>query len=516
MRYGKEALVNLSVEELVAASLENGESERCANGAIVALTGKRTGRSPKDRFLVDDAITHDAVDWGPVNQAIAPEKFDELWDKAVDHLADKTVYVSNLRVGQDEDLGLSVTVNTEYAWHNLFTRHLFVRPETWAPAEDRHWEILNAATCILDPKADRMPGDGCVILNFTQRRVLLCGMWYAGEMKKALFTALNFKLPAEDVLPMHCAANAGKDGDTALFFGLSGTGKTTLSSDPERFLIGDDEHGWSANGIFNFEGGCYAKCIDLSPEREPVIWDAIRDGSIMENVYIDPETKVADFTDDRYTKNSRAAYPRENIPKRVDSNDGQNPSAVVFLTCDLYGVLPPVAQLTREQAAYYFLSGYTAMVGSTEVGGGSDIKPTFSTCFGAPFFPRSPGVYAELLMKRLDEVGCHVFLVNTGWTGGGYGQGGERFSIATTRQIIHSILDGSVEAAEKALVPGFGFEIPLALPGVDPILLDPAKQWEDQAAYAENVQTLIKQFVENFQRFESAPAAVKAASPVVA
>lgn len=514
MSYGQETRLNLSVDQLVEAALERGEAQRCANGAIVALTGKRTGRSPKDRFIVDDAITHDDVDWGAVNQPISAEKFDQLWDKAVNHLADKTVYVAQLRVGQDEKLGLSVTVHTEFAWHNLFTRHMFVRPDVWAPAEGRDWEILNAATCVLDPEIDGMPDDGCVILNFTQRKVLLCGMRYAGEMKKAMFTALNFKLPTEDVLPMHCAANAGQSGDVALFFGLSGTGKTTLSSDPQRFLIGDDEHGWSREGVFNFEGGCYAKCIGLSPEREPVIWSAIKGGSIMENVYINPETHEPDYTDDRYTKNSRAAYPRENIPQRVDHNSGGHPSAVIFLTCDLYGVLPAVSQLSREQAAYYFLSGYTAMVGSTEVGGGSGIKPAFSTCFGAPFFPRDPSVYAELLMKRLDEVGCKVFLVNTGWAGGGYGQGGERFSIRTTRQVVHSILDGHVEAAEKSLVPGFGFEVPISLPGLDPVLLDPSKQWDNQDAYQANVRALIDQFVDNFKQFDHVSEAVKASGPI--
>ncbi len=495
---------NLPLKALLNVALSRGEGKLAKNGALSVITGRRTGRSPQDRFIVRDEITLNEVDWGTVNQAISPEVFDKLWQRAQEHLNSHTHFISHLAVGADETYQIPVTVITDLAWHQLFCYYAFIR--TFSPSDStKTWTLLNVSQFKTDPERDGVKSDATMIINFKKRKILLCGLLYAGEMKKAMFAVMNFLVPPQGVLPMHCAANVGHDGNVALFFGLSGTGKTTLSADPDRYLIGDDEHGWGNNGVFNFEGGCYAKCINLSAEREPLIWQAIRDGAIMENVVLDETTLAPRYENDSLTQNTRAAYPLEHIELRVKQNRGGHPNAIIFLTCDLYGVLPPVAKLSKEQAAYYFLSGYTALVGSTEVGQGSGIKQTFSTCFGAPFFPRSPDVYANLLMHHIDQANCPVYLVNTGWTGGAYGEGGKRFDIPTTRTIINAILNRELDSACYEVMPKFKLAIPTSIKGIDTKILNPKNAWRNASDYNRYAKQLIEAFITNFKRFKVSP-----------
>ena len=502
---------NLFPAPLVEAALRRGEAELAARGSLVAGTGKRTGRSPKDKFTIKDAITENKVAWGSANQPFSPDKFDALYERVLDHLKGKELFVQDLFCGADPKYTLPIQVINEYAWHNLFVRQLFIRPtaeelKTHKP----EFTIVSAPGFKADPRRDGTNGEVFILVNFSKKLVLIGGTEYAGEMKKSIFGVMNFVLPERNVFPMHCSANVGADGVTALFFGLSGTGKTTLSADPGRRLIGDDEHGWSATGVFNFEGGCYAKCIRLSAENEPQIYNALHFGSVLENVVLDPVTRVPDYDDDSKTENTRAAYPVEYIDNAVIPGFGGHPKNLVFLTADAFGVLPPVSKLTPEQAMYHFMSGYTAKVAGTEAGV-TEPQATFSTCFGAPFMPLPPKVYAEMLGRRLREHNAQCWLVNTGWQGGPYGVG-KRMSLPYTRAMVNALVEGKLAGVEFEIEPAFGLSIPKSCPGVPPELLKPRNSWKDKAAYDQMAADLSARFAKNFEQFD-APPEVKAAGP---
>lgn len=505
---------NLSVPTLVENVLERHEGIITSTGAVRATTGKYTGRSPADRYIVEDEVTKDLVDWGDVNKPISEETFHKLYKRVTEHLAEKEdVFSFKGFAGADKKHQLPVQVVNEYAWHNLFARQLFIEPtEEELNNHQPDFTVLVAPTCKAIPEEDGTNSDTFIVISFKEKLVLIGGTEYAGEIKKSIFSVMNFLLPQNDVLSMHCSANVGQEGDVALFFGLSGTGKTTLSADPDRKLIGDDEHGWSPNGVFNIEGGCYAKTVDLSAEKEPEIFGAIRFGAVLENVVVDEDSRVPNYEDTSLTENTRAAYPIENIENIVCPSVAGHPNTIIFLTADATGTLPPISKLTKEQAMYHFLSGYTSKLAGTERGV-TEPEPTFSACFGAPFLPLAPAKYAEMLGEKIDENNATVFLVNTGWTGGVYGTG-ERMELSYTRSMITAALQGELDAVETIKDDIFGLNIPAHVPGVPDEVLVPRNTWDDKKAYDAEAHKLASAFHKNFTKFEhQANDSIKAAAP---
>jgi phosphoenolpyruvate carboxykinase (ATP) len=506
---------NLTPPELIEAALVRHEGRLTSRGAFAAVTAPHTGRAPNDKFLVRDASTEADVDWGAVNVPMTPEHFAALEEDVIAYLNERELFVRDARAGADPDFGINVRMVTTSAWSNLFASNMFLRPPPEELAGMRpDFTILHAPELEADPARHGTRSAAVIALSFSRRTVLIAGTRYAGEIKKSVFSVLNHLLPAQGVLPMHCSANVGQDGDVALFFGLSGTGKTTLSADPERQLVGDDEHGWSPRGVFNFEGGCYAKTIRLSPEGEPEIYAATKMfATILENVVLDEATREIDFDDASITENTRASYPLHYIPNVVAGGQAGHPSTVVFLTADAFGVLPPIARLTPEQAMYHFLSGYTAKVAGTERGV-TEPKATFSACFGAPFLPRHPGVYATMLGERLREHGSRVWLVNTGWTGGPFGTG-SRMSLKHTRAMVRAALAGELNGVETVADPVFGMAVPVAVRHVPSDVLQPRGTWADPRAYDAQASELVDMFRRNFEKYASGVAPeVRDAGPV--
>lgn len=508
---------NLSPEELVNKTLELGQGTLNDTGALCVSTGKFTGRSPKDKFTVKDANTEHSVDWGDINIPMEPKVFDALYEKVCAHYAGKEVWVRNAYACADPKFRLNILVVNENPWANLFCNDLFLRPTAEEITTQTHeWLILQAPSFLADPATDGTRQGNFTIVNFTRKVILIGGSYYTGEMKKGIFGVLNYILPHEHkVLSMHCSANEGKNGDVALFFGLSGTGKTTLSADPERALIGDDEHGWADGSVFNFEGGCYAKVIDLSAEKEPQIFAAVKPNAILENIVFKEGTNIVDYKDGSITENTRAAYPIDFIPNAKEPSYGGDPKNIFFLTCDAFGILPPISKLTKEQAMYHFISGYTAKVAGTEVGV-TEPQTTFSACFGRVFLPLHPTKYAELLGKKLEEHSdVNVWLINTGWSGGAYGVG-NRMSLKYTRAMITAAMKGELDNVGYDAHPVFGVLMPQSCPNVPADILNPRTTWADTAAYDKKANELAKLFVKNFEKYaDQANNEIRSAAPKV-
>lgn len=503
---------NLSVHSLVEMAVSRNEGTISSTGALSVLTGKFTGRSPDDRYIVDDDFTHDTVHWGIVNHPFSEENFEKIFQKIKMDMAGKEIFIFDGFVGADPKARMSLRIINDHAWQNLFAQQLFIRPtaaelESFKP----EFTLIAVNDFKANPKTDGTRTETFVTINLKRKIVLIGDTSYAGEIKKAIFSSMNYYLPDRGIFPMHCSANMGKDGDVALFFGLSGTGKTTISADPERMLIGDDEHGWSEEGIFNFEGGCYAKCINLNKEHEPQIWNAIKFGAVMENVVLDKETKVPDFSDDSLTENTRVAYPLDYIPGAVIPSVGPHPKVIIFLTADAFGVMPPIARLTKEGAMYHFMSGYTSKLAGTERGIKKP-KETFSKCFAAPFMPRPAALYAEMLGEKIEKHGTRVYLINTGWSGGPYGVG-ERIKIQYTRAMVRAAINGTIEKSQFAHDEIFNLDIPTSIPDVPSELLNPRNTWQEKHAYDIAAKRLATLFVENFSRFENIPREIRDAGP---
>jgi phosphoenolpyruvate carboxykinase (ATP) len=506
---------NMTPAELVEEAIVRGEGRLVDSGALAADTGEFTGRSPKDRFIVKDAITENAVWWGDVNIPFDSQKFDLLYHRVCAYLAGKEIFVRDAYACADPKYRTNIRVVTEQAYHNIFANNLFLRPTkeevlNFSP----EWTIVNAPGFKANPAIDGTRQHNFAILNFTKKIILIGGTGYTGEIKKGIFGVLNFVLPHDkNVLSMHCSANIGKDGDTAIFFGLSGTGKTTLSADPNRGLIGDDEHGWASDTVFNLEGGCYAKCVDLTKEKEPEIWGAIKFGALLENIVCYDETSTVDFSNISKTENTRVAYPINHIANAVEPSIASNPKNIFFLTCDAYGVLPPISKLDAGQAMYHFISGYTAKVAGTEAGV-TEPQTTFSACFGKVFLPLHPAKYAEMLGKKMKEHQVNVWLVNTGWTGGAYGTG-SRMKLSYTRAMITAALNGELASVEFEQHPVFGLQMPTTCPNVPSEILNPRNTWNSAADYDKKANELAQKFINNFEQYaEGVSPEILAAAPV--
>ena len=503
---------NLSVEKLLEVATQKNEGMITSTGSLSVKTGKYTGRSPDDRFIVFDDLTHDKVHWGKVNKQIPTETSEKLSQKMKKFVDGKELYIFDGFVGADPENRLPIRVINDHAWQSLFVHQLLIRPSA---IELESHEPEFTVICINDfeaiPEVDGTTSNAFILINLSKRLVLIGTTNYAGEIKKAIFSVMNFILPTKGIFPMHCSANIGKDGDTALFFGLSGTGKTSLSADPQRMLIGDDEHGWSDKGIFNFEGGCYAKCINLKEKHEPQIWNAIKNGAVLENVVINKESLKPDFDDGSLTENTRAAYPLDYIPGAVIPSVGGNPKVIIFLTADAMGVLPPLAKLSKNAAMFHFMSGYTSKLAGTEIGV-KEPKAVFSKCFGAPFMPRPASVYAEMLGEKISKHNTSVYLINTGWSGGPYGVG-ERIKIEYSRAMVTAALTGSLDIVKFSHNDIFNLDVPTECPNVPSEVLEPRNMWIDKDAYDLSAKKLAQMFVDNFKKFENASEEIRLAGP---